>query len=382
MALTRRHLARNALAVAAALPFGAGRAASAAASAPRLSLPRPTGPFAVGTVPLRLVDDARGGRELMVSIWYPARDVDRHPRTLYLTSAPMRELLVENGLPADVASAPLTAGHEGAPVRRAVAGCRWSCSPTARTVTGPRPPSWSRSSPATATSWSRSTTRTTRTSSSPTAGSSRSPTTTCRSRRGTTPTTSGSSSTASRTSPPGATRRRPARLPAGLGAALDPRRIGMFGWSKGATATALVHEHRPAGRAGLSFDGPMQSQPPVGRDLDRPFMLMTAEFTRAEDAAVAEFWPLLPAGGSRCTPTARPTARTATTRCADPAAGGHDWDERRGARAAGSAPSTRPGRYASSRRTRWPSSTCTCAAAGSALLDGPSRAFPEVHVVR
>ena len=41
-------------------------------------------------------------------------------------------------------------------------------------------------------------------------------------------------------------------------------------------------------RAGLSFDGPMQ--PTVTTDLDRPFMLMTAEFPRATQPGVAEFW--------------------------------------------------------------------------------------------
>lgn len=52
-------------------------------------------------------------------------------------------------------------------------------------------------------------------------------------------------------------------LPAGLGAALDPRRVGMSGWSKGATATALVMNTDRRVRAGLGFDGPMQSQPEV-----------------------------------------------------------------------------------------------------------------------
>ena len=71
------------------------------------------------------------------------------------------------------------------------------------------------------------------------------------------------------------------------------RRIGMYGWSKGATATALVMNTDRRVRAGLSLDGPMQSQPPVA-DLDRPFMLMTAEFTPgADESGVAELWPLL-----------------------------------------------------------------------------------------
>ncbi|MDO3703291.1 hypothetical protein Q3W71_16585 [Micromonospora sp. C28SCA-DRY-2] len=84
--------------------------------------------------------------------------------------------------------------------------------------------------------------------------------------------------------------RRP--LPAGLGAALDLRRIGMFGWSKGATATALVMNTDRRVRCGLSFDGPMESAPPV-TDLDRPFMLMTADFTRTAEPSVAQFWSSL-----------------------------------------------------------------------------------------
>ncbi|WP_227026083.1 alpha/beta hydrolase family protein [Streptomyces fodineus] len=80
-------------------------------------------------------------------------------------------------------------------------------------------------------------------------------------------------------------------LPAGLSGALDLQRIGMFGWSKGGTATALVMSEDQRVRAGLSFDGPME--PAVTTDLDRPFMMMTAVFTRAEDASVAAFWSRL-----------------------------------------------------------------------------------------
>ncbi|MFI1167942.1 hypothetical protein ACH4UM_31175 [Streptomyces sp. NPDC020801] len=77
-------------------------------------------------------------------------------------------------------------------------------------------------------------------------------------------------------------------LPAGLRGAFDLHRIGMFGWSKGGTATARVMYEDQRVRAGLSLDGPMQ--PEVTADLERPFMLMTAEFTRAEEPSVAEFW--------------------------------------------------------------------------------------------
>lgn len=82
-------------------------------------------------------------------------------------------------------------------------------------------------------------------------------------------------------------------LPDGLGAALDTARIGMFGWSKGATATACTMPADRRVRAGLGIDGPMQpgpGHPGVTADLDRPFLLMTAGFPRATDPYVAEFW--------------------------------------------------------------------------------------------
>ncbi|WP_407651443.1 hypothetical protein [Actinoplanes sandaracinus] len=43
-------------------------------------------------------------------------------------------------------------------------------------------------------------------------------------------------------------------------------------------------------RAGLSLDGPMQCQPPITADINRPFMMMTADFTRAGKLSAADFW--------------------------------------------------------------------------------------------
>jgi hypothetical protein len=69
------------VAAVAALPSVAKAAPSTANSAPvRLSLPAPTGPYAVGATDLHLVDTDRtdpwladgSPRELMVSVWYPA----------------------------------------------------------------------------------------------------------------------------------------------------------------------------------------------------------------------------------------------------------------------------------------------------------------------
>ncbi|GAA4709427.1 alpha/beta hydrolase family protein [Phytohabitans rumicis] len=297
-ALTRRHLLTTALATGVAVPLaGTGRGWAAPAPA-RLTLPPPTGPHRVGTVSLHLVDRSRPDpfaglghhRELMAGVWYPAtRDARRHRAAPWMPAAPMRALLVSAGFDADAAAAPLTAGREGAPVLR----------PPGRL-------------PVVVFSHG--------------AGGHRSETTivvqelashgyvvvtvdhTCDAfsefpdGRLTVPVddlpfTPWDSSrdirfvldriedlAAGRN--PDAERR---PLPAGLGAALDPRRIGMFGWSKGATATALVMNQDRRVRAGFSLDGPMQSQPPV-TDLDRPFMLMTADFTRAAEPSVEQFW--------------------------------------------------------------------------------------------
>jgi hypothetical protein len=80
----------------------------------------------------------------------------------------------------------------------------------------------------------------------------------------------------------------------------------MFGWSKGATATALVMGDDQRVRAGLSFDGPMESDPPV-TTLDRPFMLMTEEFTRAAEPSVAEV--LMQPAGELPVPCEQPQQR-------------------------------------------------------------------------
>jgi predicted dienelactone hydrolase len=303
-ALTRRRLLTAALATGVAVPLGGGRAGSApAASGPaRLTLPAPTGPHRVGTVSLHLIDRSRPDliagpgrhREMMAGVWYPAlRDAGRHPVVPWLPAAPMRAIVASGGFDADVAAAPRTAGHEGAPVlpaarRRPVVvfshgagGHRSEVTIVVQelashgyvVVTVDHPydsfgefPDGRLYVPADdvpVTPWDHTHDIRFVLDRIEDLAAGRNPD----------------------------ARRRP--LPAGLGAALDPRRIGMFGWSKGATATALVMNTDRRVRAGLGLDGPMQSQPPVA-DLYRPFMLMTGANTRdTEDAGVAEFWPLL-----------------------------------------------------------------------------------------
>lgn len=88
--MTRRRMLGAALTAGAAMPIGAAGQAGAASTAPgpvQLTLPVPTGPYPVGTVPLHLVDtslpDPVAGpghhRELMAAVWYPARGVNRYP---------------------------------------------------------------------------------------------------------------------------------------------------------------------------------------------------------------------------------------------------------------------------------------------------------------
>lgn len=297
--LTRRRLVGAALAAGVALPIGVARQASAAPvteNPVRLTLPAPTGPYPVGTVPLHLVDPSRPDpvagpghhRELMASVWYPARNGRRYPLAPYSSPAVTRALLADAGFPADVAVAPLTAGHEGAPVLRpdgrlpvvvfshgahdhradttnvvqelashgyAVVTVdhtydAFSEFPDGRLTVPLDAPSLGAPDFATDIVFVLDCVEDLAAGRNPDAG------------------------------------QRP--LPAGLLGALDPYRIGMFGWSKGATAATLVMDRDQRVRAGLSFDGPMQ--PTVTTDLDRPFMLMTAEFTRATQPSVAELW--------------------------------------------------------------------------------------------
>ncbi|MEU1722892.1 alpha/beta hydrolase [Nonomuraea sp. NPDC005692] len=101
--------------LAAGLLHGSPAAASArTAAAPTTYLPAPTGSRPVGTTSLYLKDTSRPdpwvpsvkARELMVSLWYPARSPGRH-RATYMT-AKASELLLKDGgitdLPADTLS--------------------------------------------------------------------------------------------------------------------------------------------------------------------------------------------------------------------------------------------------------------------------------------
>nr|WP_240468464.1 acetylhydrolase [Streptomyces dangxiongensis] len=278
--------------------MGVARPVWAASTAPgpvQLTLPVPTGPYPVGTVPLHLVDASRPDpvagpghhRELMASLWYPARRAEDLPRAPWMAEGALRALLTDADFTLDPALGPLTAGRVGAPVHRTgqrlpvIVYSHGSGShrgdhtimvqelashgyavvtvdhthdtftqfPDGRVVTPGDVPMFPRDFAADLRFLLDCVERLA---------------------AGRNPDVDGKP------------------LPQGLLGALDPRCIGAFGWSKGGTATALTMLADRRVRAGLSVDGPMQ--PTITADLDRPFMMMTAVFTRAAMPDVAEFW--------------------------------------------------------------------------------------------
>ncbi len=109
-------------------------AAGAAPAAPkpslvRMHLPAPTGRDEVGTTELHLVQQGRPDpwkpsrtREIMASIWYPARDAGRFPRAPQMRpgAAAGFDAFNTTGVPAKTAdwAATMTDAHAGAPVER------------------------------------------------------------------------------------------------------------------------------------------------------------------------------------------------------------------------------------------------------------------------
>lgn len=304
--MTRRGVLRAALATGAAVPLAgfAGPAwadpAAADPAATRLTLPEPTGPHPVGRVQLHLVDrsrpDAIAGpghfRELMATVWYPARDVQRYPVAPWMPPGAFQAFVADAGF-SDLASlGPFSAGHVDAPVRRS--GRRLPVvvfSHGAHTHQGDHTVMVQEL-----------------------ASHGYAVVTVAHQYDSYTEFPDG------RIAVPLFDRQAPTRpgdfaadlrfvldcveqiaggrnpdvdhrkLPVGLLGSLDPRRMGAFGWSKGGTATACAMLADERIRAGLSIDAPMEMNPPLAGDLDRPFMMMSAEFTRATHPAPAAFW--------------------------------------------------------------------------------------------
>ncbi|MFJ1753334.1 alpha/beta hydrolase family protein [Kitasatospora sp. NPDC088134] len=127
--MKRRTLLSSGAALAAALTLPTTTAAAAAAQAEqeepvRFQLPAPNGPYPVGTVALHLVDTARPDpwvpsrpcRELMISVWYPARGGVARPVAPWMPPAAADRYLSLLGLPPGRVRLGDTHGREGAPV--------------------------------------------------------------------------------------------------------------------------------------------------------------------------------------------------------------------------------------------------------------------------
>ena len=282
--LSRRGLITAMVAAGLTVPLGfagrAGAAPAAAARSPRgrreWSCPHPPGRYRVGTVALHLVDPSRPDpvagpghyRELMASVWYPRPG----PRALSVRRRWMPAAPVARAARVRAISTPTPRRRRSPPATRArryaAAAERWPVIVFSHGAHDHRSDTTIVVQELASHGYVVVTVDHTYDAFSefpdgrltvPQYDVSALP-------RGLRRTTSGSSSTAIEDLAAGRNpdaEHRP--LPAGLGAALDLHRIGMFGWSKGATATALVmgtDRARP-GRAELRRpDGVAAAVPP------------------------------------------------------------------------------------------------------------------------
>src|SRR3954462_13086665 len=134
--VARNHRIRQSLLLALALSVslvvgGSMPAFARAVEAPapavlRPTLPPPTGNQHIGVVPLHLVDRSRPDpwvssqrvRELMVSVWYPARRTHAQPVYPWLPPSAWERFGQDNGAPPGSVRVPLTHARVDAPVDR------------------------------------------------------------------------------------------------------------------------------------------------------------------------------------------------------------------------------------------------------------------------
>jgi hypothetical protein len=302
----RRRLSALALCTAVALGVGTAAGPAVATPLPRLTLPPPTGTDRIGTVELHLVDPTRTDpfvpthpvRELMVQVWYPARDTARYPTAPWLDPAAVPHFEQSLGLPAGVFTLPPSDGHVDAPVDRTAGGrplvlyspglesdralgttlvedlvshgyivVAIDSTHDSGEVAFPGGRVETSTLPAVTTPELESEVEQVRVAD--------------------TRFVLNELTVLDRGGNPDAEHR---SLPSGITGALDLSHIGMFGWSLGgATAAgAMFADHRIA--AGLDMDGSLFG-PVVTHGLDRPFVLMSSQdHSRANDPSWAGFW--------------------------------------------------------------------------------------------
>ncbi|MEK8141831.1 hypothetical protein NKH18_01765 [Streptomyces sp. M10(2022)] len=167
--LTRRSMLGAALAAGAAVPLAAGAAVPLAAVAGPRGPIRPRPPRRDAAHAARADRAAPGGhgpaaprrpvasgrhrgprhfRELMATVWYPARNVQRYPVAPWMPAGALQAFLADAGF------SDLALWGRSLPATWALRcgdradGCPSSCSRTARAATRATTPSWSKSSPA------------------------------------------------------------------------------------------------------------------------------------------------------------------------------------------------------------------------------------------
>ena len=122
-------------ATALAAPAPASQSQASHPARKHLTLPAPTGPYQVGTTSLHLIDRSRPNpwaaspsyRELMVSVWYPARDTRHYPLAPQMLPGAATHFGSASGAAAQLYRVPagtvdwaatLTSGHTAAPAAR------------------------------------------------------------------------------------------------------------------------------------------------------------------------------------------------------------------------------------------------------------------------
>ncbi|MFB9204742.1 alpha/beta hydrolase family protein [Nonomuraea spiralis] len=273
----------------------------AQATALTLTLPRPGGPHPIGTAELYLVDPSRtdpytgSKRELMISLWYPAKPGggDRAP---YLPPAAAALYIKDNGLSPQQVRLPLTHARLGAPVR----GTRLPVLLYSPGNGADRGDNTAVVEELASRGYLVVTVDHTHDSSHVEFPGGRVETHTMPA--GTPP----EAQVELRSSDmrfvldqiavlngggdPGAGGQAGGhRLPPGLRGAFDLGRVGMFGASMGGATVAATMLKDPRVKAGLSLDGPAFG-PVVRAGLSRPYMLMSARADRAVMPELATFW--------------------------------------------------------------------------------------------
>ncbi|SER93799.1 alpha/beta hydrolase family protein [Actinokineospora terrae] len=284
--------------LAASLLLGTG--AVATASPVVLTLPPPTGPRPVGTAALHLVDHQRvdpwgapgSPRELMISLWYPARDTGRYPVAPWLPPAAAARYAIDNGVAPGDLRVPDTHGHDGAPIDR--------CGRLPVVLYSPGNDSFRSANTVVVEEL---------------ASRGYLVVTIDHTHDGLVEFPGGRVSVPVPDGPATGEAMAAARvadvrfvldqltaldtganpdvdghpLPRGLRGGIDLARVGMFGYSAGATTTAATLHADPRVRAGIGVDGAVTG-PVVTAGLDRPYLLMNARASRQTLPDLATFW--------------------------------------------------------------------------------------------